>query len=173
MMEREKERVLEEVMIMYGDELVRLAFHYVKNVETAKDIVQSTFIKCYQHLDSFRYKSSLKTWLYRITINGCKDYLKSWHHRKVQAVQLIQDVAGAIFSSVEDNVIQKEAKEELQQVVYTLPTIYREVIYLYYYQSFQIEEIADMMELNTSTVKTRLKRARQRLKTKLEVNYHG
>ena len=73
----EKAYVLEKIMIEYGNELVRLAFSYVKDAEIAKDIVQNTFVKCYKNLDSFRFDAQIKTWLYRITIKEYKDYLKS------------------------------------------------------------------------------------------------
>lgn len=92
-----KEKLLEEIMLEHGSDLVRLAFSYVKDKETAKDMVQNTFIKCYENLDGFRYESSLKTWLYRITINQCKDYLKSWNYRKVQVKSILEGAIKPFF----------------------------------------------------------------------------
>ncbi|WP_317987114.1 sigma factor [Sutcliffiella rhizosphaerae] len=88
--EGEKNHLLEKVMLEFGDQHARLAYSYVKDKETAKYIVQNVFVKCYTKLNEFRHESSLKTWLYRITINECKDYLKSWNYRKTRLLDLYQ-----------------------------------------------------------------------------------
>ncbi len=164
----EKDFLLEKVMIEYGNELVRLAFSYVKDSETAKDLVQNTFIKCYKNLDSFRFDSQIKTWLYRITINECKDYLKSWHYKMVQVKSFIQETAKSIYPSTEKTVIDKYHKEEIKDTIFSLPKVYREVVYLYYYESLKTEEIADILDIPVNTVKTRLRRAKQRLETMIK-----
>ena len=101
----EKDYVLDKIMIEYGNELVRLAFSYVKDAEIAKDIVQNTFVKCYKKLDSFRFDAQIKTWLYRITINECKDYLKSWHYKMVRVKSFINETTKSIIPSTEKTVI--------------------------------------------------------------------
>jgi RNA polymerase sigma-70 factor (ECF subfamily) len=166
-MESEKQE-LNEIMKDYGDELVRLAFTYVRDVETAKDMVQNTFIKCYENLETFRHDSKLKTWLYRITINQCKDYLKSWNYRKVQTRNFIQEKTGTWIPSTENAVMDRENKQEIKDIILSLPKSYREVIFLYYYNSMKIDEISEITDMSTNTVKTRLRRAKQRLKTIME-----
>src|SRR5690625_3225553 len=109
-----QEAMLEKIMIEHGSDLLRLAFSYVKHRETTKDMVQSTFIKCYENLDNFRFESSIKTWLYRITINQCKDYLKSWHFRKVQAKSFLDSAIASFLPSAEDKVIKKTEREEIK-----------------------------------------------------------
>ena len=159
----EKDFILEKVMIEYGNELVRLAFSYVKDTESAKDMVQNTFIKCYKNLDSFRFDAQIKTWLYRITINECKDYLKSWNYKMVQVKSFINETAKSILPSTEKTVIDKYNNEEIKDTIFSLPKVYREVIYLYYYDSLKTEEIAKVLDIPVNTVKTRLRRAKQRL----------
>ncbi|SFE02747.1 RNA polymerase sigma-70 factor, ECF subfamily [Lentibacillus persicus] len=168
MEEGKKEEILERVMIDYGSELVRLAFSYVKDQETAKDMVQNTFIKCYENLDNFRSESSVKTWLYRITINQCKDYLRSWHFRKVQAKSFLESAIGTILPSAEDKLIKNAESEEMKRLIFSLSQNYREVIFLYYYESLSINEISEVTKLNNNTVKTRLRRAKQKLKVLIE-----
>ncbi|SET71772.1 RNA polymerase sigma-70 factor, ECF subfamily [Oceanobacillus limi] len=169
-----KENVLENLMIEHGSDLVRLAFHYVKDKETAKDMVQNTFIKCYENLDNFRYDASLKTWLYRITINECKDYLRSWHYRKVQVKEVFDSAMASVLPSTEDKVIKNSENKEVKEFIFSLPNHYREVIYLYYYKSLSITEIAEVTELKVNTVKTRLRRAKQKLKIIMEeANVYG
>lgn len=160
----EKDFLLEKVMIEYGNELVRLAFSYVKDSETAKDMVQNTFIKCYKNLETFRFDAQIKTWLYRITINECKDYLKSWNYKMVQAKSFLNETAKSILPSTEKIVIDKYNNEEIKDTIFSLPKIYREVVYLYYYDSLSTKEIAEVLDIPVNTVKTRFRRAKQRLK---------
>ncbi|QPQ30282.1 sigma-70 family RNA polymerase sigma factor [Lysinibacillus sp. JNUCC 51] len=164
----EKDFILEKMMIEYGNELVRLAFSYVKDTEIAKDVVQNTFIKCYKNLDSFRFDAQIKTWLYRITINECKDYLKSWNYKMVQVKSFINETAKSILPSTEKTVIDKYNNEEIKDTIFSLPKVYREVVYLYYYDSLKTEEIAEVLDIPVNTVKTRLRRAKQRLESMIK-----
>ena len=164
----EKDFLLEKIMIDFGNELVRLAFYYVKDTETAKDMVQNTFIKCYKNLESFRFDAKIKTWLYRITINECKDYLKSWNYKMVQVKSFINETTKSIIPSTEKTVIEKYNNEEIKDTIFSLPKMYREVVYLYYYDSLTLEEIANVLDIPVNTVKTRLRRAKQRLESMLK-----
>ncbi|PJO41939.1 sigma-70 family RNA polymerase sigma factor [Lysinibacillus xylanilyticus] len=164
----EKDFILEKLMIDYGNELVRLAFTYVKDAEIAKDMVQNTFIKCYKSLDSFRFDAQIKTWLYRITINECKDYLKSWNYKMVHVKSFINETAKSILPSTEKTVLDKYKNEEIKDTIFSLPKVYREVVYLYYYNSLTTEEIANVLDVSVNTVKTRLRRAKQRLESMIE-----
>lgn len=159
----EKDYILEKMMIDYGNELVRLAFSYVKDAEIAKDMVQNSFIKCYKNMESFQFDAQIKTWLYRITINECKDYLKSWNYKMVQVKSFINETAKSILPSTEKTVIDKYNNEEIKDTIFSLPKMYREVVYLYYYDSLTTEEIAKVLDIPVNTVKTRLRRAKQRL----------
>lgn len=170
----EKDYVLEKIMLEYGNELLRLAFSYVKDTESAKDLVQNTFIKCYKHLDSYRYDAQIKTWLYRITINECKDYLKSWNYKMVQVKSFVNETARSILPSTEKTVIDKYKNDEIKDTIFSLPKVYREVVYLYYYDSLKIEEISEVLDISVNTVKTRLRRAKHRLESMIkEAEFSG
>lgn len=174
MEKEEKEFLLEKVMIKHGNELLRLAFSYVRDADIAKDLVQNTFIKCYKNIDSFRYDAEIKTWLYRITINECKDHLKSWNYKMVQVKSFINETAKSILPSTEKAVIDKYNNQEIKDIIFSLPKVYREVVYLYYYDSLKAEEIADVLDIPMNTVKTRLRRAKQKLEPILrEAELHG
>lgn len=164
----ENDFILEKLMIDYGNELVRLAFSYVKDAEIAKDMVQNTFIKCYKNLDSFRFDAQIKTWLYRITINECKDYLKSWNYKMVHVKGFINETAKSILPSTEKTVLDKYNNEEIKDTIFSLPKVYREVVYLYYYDSLTTDEIANVLDVSVNTVKTRLRRAKQRLESMIK-----
>ncbi len=171
---KEKDYILEKMMIEYGNELVRLAFSYVKDTEIAKDMVQNTFIKCYKNLGSFRYEAQIKTWLYRITINECKDYLKSWNYKMVQVRSFINETTRSMLPSTERTVIDKYNNQEMKESIFSLPKVYREVIYLFYYDSLTTDEIANVLDIPVNTVKTRLRRAKQRLESLIkEAEFYG
>ncbi|MBB4826120.1 RNA polymerase sigma-70 factor (ECF subfamily) [Sporosarcina luteola] len=170
----EKDMMLETIMIDYGNELTRLAYSYVKDPEMAKDMVQNAFIKCYKNLHSFRNDAHIKTWLYRITINECKDYLKSWNYKMVQVKNLINETARSFSPSVEKTVMDRYKSEEMKDTLFSIPIIYREVVFLYYYNSLNSEEIAIVLDLSVHTVKTRLRRAKQKLQSIIkEEEFHG
>ncbi|MGG3564740.1 sigma-70 family RNA polymerase sigma factor [Neobacillus rhizosphaerae] len=163
-----KDDQLAWLMDEYGDMVVRLAFTYVKNKELAEDISQEVFISCYNHLDEFQNRSTYKTWLYRITANKCKDVLKSWSYRNLQYKDLLQMILKSGAPTADMKMIESEEKELIFQQVLSLPLKLREVITLYYYEECTVDEIAKLLNLNTNTVKTRLHRGRNSLKTSLK-----
>ncbi|MDZ5471438.1 sigma-70 family RNA polymerase sigma factor [Bacillus sp. 31A1R] len=168
------EAQLEAIMIEYGTELSLLAYTYVKNVETSKDIVQNVFIKCYKHLHSFQGHSTVKTWLYRITINECKDFLRSAFFRKVIPIGLIKDEQKQATNTPETALIYKSNQQEMLNTILLLPPKYREVILLFYIQELSHQEIIETLGINSNTLKTRLSRAKARLHTIMEEEFkHG
>ncbi|MBH0171537.1 sigma-70 family RNA polymerase sigma factor [Fictibacillus sp. 18YEL24] len=99
-----RDELLIWLMDEYGKRLVRLAFMYVKNEQLAEDIVQDVFEKCYKNLDRFQKKSSYKTWLYQITVNSCKDKLKSWSYRNMIFMDFFSFQAESKERSLEEKV---------------------------------------------------------------------
>lgn len=164
----DREKVLDQLMDKYGNSILHLAYSYVGNREIAEDLTQEIFVKCYQKLDQYQKRSSLKSWLWRIAINHCKDYLKSWHYKHI----IISDEQAKRTSSgdrvVEHEVIQKYEDEQLVHTVMGLPDTYREVLYLYYFEELTIKEISNLINVNQNTIKTRLKKAKEILKDRLE-----
>lgn len=154
---------LEQTIRQHGEELLRLAYTYVKNRQTAEDLVQDVFLKAFVKQADFRGDSHYKTYLYRMVMNRCKDYLRSWHYRKTILMEPFQGhMTGRPSSALsEDSAV-------LGHQILALPIKYREVIVLYYYKEFSMREIADLVKLPENTVKTRLQRARKQLKLNLE-----
>jgi RNA polymerase sigma factor (sigma-70 family) len=158
------EHQLEWLMEEYGDMVMRLAYTYVKQTQLAEDISQEVFISCYKELHRFQHRSSYKTWIYRITVNKCKDYLRSWSVRNISYKDLISTMLTIGTRSIESEVLDFEEKEEIFQRVLDLPVKLREIIILFYYEELNIEEISTLLSINANTVKTRLHRARTTLK---------
>jgi RNA polymerase sigma-70 factor, ECF subfamily len=165
----DREKLLDQLMDNYGQSLLHLAYSYVGNREIAEDLTQEVFVKFFQRLDQYQRKSSLKTWLWRIAINHCKDYLKSWHHNNIVICEEQAKQTISREKEVENQVIQKYEDEQLVKTVMSLPDTYREVIYLFYFEELSIKEISSLTNVNQNTIKTRLKRAKEMLKDCLEV----
>ncbi|NLP52413.1 sigma-70 family RNA polymerase sigma factor [Bacillus sp. RO1] len=163
----DKEQLINELMNENGDAVLHLVFTYVKNRTIAEDLTQEIFIKCYEKLDQFNYQASIKTWLYRIASNHCKDYLRSWHYRKLILNEKLLDYIPSKSKDVEVEVISKNEEESLTNAVMGLPVKYREVVVLHYYEELPLAEISKITSVNVNTIKTRLKRAKEILKEHL------
>lgn len=158
---------IETLMRQYGNDVLRTAYMYVKDVHTAEDIFQDVFIKVNQKLSTFEGNSSIKTWIIRITINTCKDYLKSaWNRRVVPMMEYQED---AIVSESDYEEVEKQDTNQLvKQTVLSLPEKYRDVVLCVYFQEMTITEAANALGIAEGTAKSRLSRARLRLKEVLE-----
>jgi RNA polymerase sigma-70 factor (ECF subfamily) len=162
-----KKEVLEYLMKRFGDRVFKLAYYYVRDRYHAEDIAQEVFCKVYEKLDSFRGDSSYYTWIYRITVNKCRDFLASssfkrllpWGDLSVVEKQRNQVDTNRLLEQVEGG--------ELFSRVMDLPTRYRMVVVLYYFEQMTTVEIAEVLGLKESTVRTRLCRAREMLKKTL------
>lgn len=164
----DKEILIDEIMNKYGQKILQLVYSYVNNKEVAEGLTQDIFVKCYKSLHTYKGKSNVKTWLWRIAINHCKDYIKSWYNKKVIVTEDESTYIGSQKESVEQTVIQNAEDRRLASAVMNLPIKYREVIYLFYYEELSIKEIAMVIEVKENTIKTRLKKAKELLKKGLE-----
>ena len=149
-------------MDTFSPYLLQLSFMYVKNESTAEDIVQDVFIQFFKTYEQFDRRAHVKTYLTKITINKCYDYLRSLTSRKNTWLKLVAQKNAhsyELHSAIEES--------ELMQHVLALPLKYREIIVLYYYEELSTVEIATLLSLSDNTVKTRLRRAREKLKLHL------
>ncbi|WP_078380371.1 sigma-70 family RNA polymerase sigma factor [Sutcliffiella halmapala] len=160
-------QLLNEIMIDYGQSIQQLVYTYVKDYAMAEDLTQEIFLKCYKKLHTFKQQSSIKTWVYRIAMNHCKDYLKSWHYRYFVLDEEKIDNAESNEKDVDQLVIKRSEEHRLVQALLHLPLIYREVVYLYYYEELTTKEISQMTKENENTIKTRLNRARLMIKKRI------
>lgn len=158
-----REDALIQLMNMYGEEIKRLIFTFVKNWPQAEDLTQDVFITLYTKLDTFRGESNIRSWVYSIAINKAKDFLKSWHYRKIQLTDKFKSESGGGKNAVEFHVISNAEDRILYEAVLQLPLKYREVILMHYYKEFSIQETSEVLSLKEATVKTRLSRARKLL----------
>lgn len=162
----DKEKLLYDVMDQHGDYLKRLIYTYVKEIQKTEDLLQEVFIKFYKSLDVFEGRSSIKTYLYRIAVNECQNYLKSWHYKKFEVTERVKNWLKR--DSIELDVLRQEQNQSIGQIVNSLPIKYREVIWLHYYVELSIAEMAEVLKCSPNTVKTRLARGRRLAKITIE-----
>ncbi len=168
---KDDESLLDEMMSLYGQDILQLVYSYVKDAVVAEDLTQEIFIKCYKALPTYNQQSNIRTWLWRIAINHCKDYRKSWYFRKVSTAEEEQEWTSS--DNVEEEVIQQDEDRQLAVAVMELPIQYRELIYLHYFQEMKLKEISEITGVKLGTVKTRLRQAKRRLKTYWEESTDG
>jgi len=166
----DREAALELLMQEYGTKVMHLAYYYLKDRHLAEDVAQEVFIKAYKHWESFRGDSSPYTWLYKITVNLCRDKARSaWWRRLLPTEEPRATGAGGVEQaapeeSPEEAALKSDRADAMMQQVMKLPDAYREVVVLFYYQDLSTVEIAEVTGQNENTVKTRLFRARAMLK---------
>lgn len=147
-------RLVEE----YSDMVLRVAFTYMKNIADAEDIVQEIWLKIVKSYPSFQNDEHEKAWIIRVTINLCKNRLKSvWYSRSEPLYDNI-----AVFSPEEGYVLE---------AVFQIPLKYRRIIFLYYYEGYSIREISNILGIKEATISSQLQRGRQRLKSKLKEDF--
>lgn len=138
--------------------MYRLAYSFVLSKHDAEDVVSEAVLKAYSHLDELRKMNKMKAWLFRIIVNESKICLK-----KRSRIELVDDV-----SEFEEEGGYEEETYDLLEFVYRLDDNYKEVIMLYYFEEFRVREIANILSISEGTVKSRLSRARVKLKRFLE-----
>lgn len=142
---------------LYMDTVFRLAFNYTKSRSEADDITQDVLIKLYRTDKVFDSEEHIKHWLIRVAINECKRaFLSPW-----KRTEPIEEYAATLsFPSPEHS--------ELFYAVMELPQKYRVPIFLHYYEDYSCEEISQFLKIPNPTVRTRLRRGREILKSKLQ-----
>lgn len=143
----------------YSGMILRLCFTYSLGRADAQDICQNVFLKLLQSDRRFDSEGETRAFIIRITINECKDVLKSgWRRRSVPLDELIEREVPFL----------PEENTGVLAAVQRLPVKYREAVYLYYYEGYNAEEIAAMVGAKPADVRQRLARAREKLRKELE-----
>lgn len=143
---------------LYQSIILKLAITYMKNIESAKDIVQEVFITYYKIRPTFQTLQHEKAWFLRVTINKCKN------ERRKKFYQ---------WFSLDENLVSNVSQDnsDLLKAVWSLDIKYRLPIHLYYYEEYSLKEISTILEVKEATIGTRLKRAKERLRVILGGDY--
>jgi RNA polymerase sigma-70 factor (ECF subfamily) len=156
----------------YQRQVYNLAYRMLGNAEDAGDLVQETFLRAYGALASFRQDASFLTWLYKIASNLCIDQLRSRKARSALSLDVEleegrEPAADSRNCSPEELSIRDSVQDVVQRAITNLPEKYRVVVVMRHLQDMSVEEIANVLEMPTGTVKTHLFRAREMLRGRL------
>ncbi|MDR3765725.1 MAG: sigma-70 family RNA polymerase sigma factor [Butyricicoccus sp.] len=141
----------------YSDTVRRLCMIHLKNHADTEDIFQTVFLKYVLSSVSFESEEHEKAWFIRVTLNACKDLLKSFFRNHTVSIDEVLEQPAAL----------QEDNREVLQAVLSLPQKYKDVIYLHYYEGYTAPEMSKLLGKNVNTIYTLLTRARQMLKEKL------
>ena len=163
----------ERLVTQYEKMVYSIAFRMAGNEEDALDLSQETFIKVWKSLPFFKFEASLSTWVYRIAVNVCLDFLRQQKRRRFTTISEdeirleLPDRSQDLESTVLDRVEQKE----LIAALATLEPEFRAPLAMSAITGMSYREIAEALDIQPGTVKSRVSRARERLRKKL--SEHG
>ncbi len=169
-------RDFEDIVAENESKIFNTIYSFTGDYEDALDLTQEAFISAYRHIDKFRQESNIYTWLYRIAINLCK---KHYNRKKKQdlvftsslddpeTLQRVEKRASEYRSAIEILELDEE-QSMIRREIACLPKKHRAVIILKYLQDLSYEEVADVLGCGVGTVKSRLSRAKEKLKQRLE-----
>lgn len=152
----EKIQQLEKYITENQAKYYRLAYNYVKNKDTALDMIQDSIVKALRSIDSLEDLEFMQTWFYRIVINTSIDFLRK--HKRVIAME---DDRLHIYLPPSEN---EWTDLDLQRAIQQLPPTDQTLIVLRFFEDFKIEDVAHIMDLNVNTAKTKLYRALKKLR---------
>ncbi len=166
-----KEQDFEALVLMYQDTAYNVAYKYFQNHEDALDATQESFIKVFKNIKKFRQESSFKTWLYRIVMNTCNDIFRSRKATAYTESIFKEGEEGEYIVQLEDKdkgplerIISHEESSRLMKSLYKLPKEQKEILILRDMEDLSYEEIGFILSINLGTVKSRINRARLKLR---------
>ena len=156
--EQEVNRAVEQ----YSDMIRRLCMIHLKNYADTEDIFQTVFLKYVLSSVAFESREHEKAWFIRVTVNACKDLLKSFFRSRTVSLEEIMEQPAQL--STDDR--------EVLEAVLSLPQKYKDFVYLHYYEGYTAPQISRILGKNKNTVYTLLTRSRQLLREKLGGDEH-
>ena len=147
----EKEKDFNNVYNRNVETVYRICYMYLKNKVDSEDMTQNTFIKYMKNNPVFENEKHEKAWFIVTATNSCKNHFKTWWNKNTT---LEEDIV----------VTSTDKKDETLETILNLPTKYKQVIYMHYYEGYATKEIAQLLNIKESTIRTHLVKARQLLK---------
>lgn len=165
-----------EILIQtYSKQVYNILYRILGNEEDAKDVSQEVFIKVYKKLHTFHGKSEFFTWLYQITINSAKDFIK--RKKVLLSVDDLSDAGHELSDkkggNPEESFMEVETKDAILKALLELKDEQRVIIVLRDIQGLSYEEISKVLEIGIGTVKSRINRSRMKLRQILTEGPHS
>ena len=157
------EQEVNSAMERYSDMILRLCIVYLKNNADAEDVFQNVFLKYTLYDRPFESDEHEKAWLIRVTVNACKDWLKSFFRSRTISMEELREYAPGA----------SQEQYAVMEAVWSLPRLYRDVIYLHFYDGYTAPEIAGILKRNPNTVYTHLHKGKELLRDLLGGDLNG
>ena len=166
------ERALNELIRKYQEPLFRFIWRYTDDEETARDLLQETFVRLYFGIRRFKPRAKFATWLYSIAINLCRDYARSKQRRQSYATESLDagDVHRKLPAADRGPAADVESHEKLaalEMAIQELPHDLRTALLLFAVEGRSQQECAELLDVSAKAVETRVYRARKRLEDTL------
>ncbi|MBE5910766.1 RNA polymerase sigma factor [Pseudobutyrivibrio sp.] len=145
-----------ELINRHMQDMYKVALAILMNDEDVADAIQETILNCWEKIDTLRFNKYFKTWLTKILMNNCYDIIRNKQNQ-------------AELNEWDEPTYEDDCNLELKEALDKLEEKYRVIIVMFYWQGYSIEEISKVLELPANTVKTRLKRGRERLARYYEI----
>jgi RNA polymerase sigma-70 factor (ECF subfamily) len=171
------EQAFAMLIAQYSRPVYSLIARSLRDPADAADVTQEVFVKIFRNISSFHGEASLRTWIYRIALHEASNQRRWWNRHKRQELQLdaaqeneegetfcLADALATSDASPFDCAVRTEIKERIVAALQTVPEVFREVLVLREIEGFGYEEIAEMLQVNLGTVKSRLTRGRAALR---------
>jgi len=162
----ENENTAQYAFRKFGDTVLRTAYACTGSIQEAEDITQDVFLKLHSSQTAFADDEHMKAWLMRAAINRGRNYRKSFRFSRTSSID--DENAPQIASAPVDD------PDGIKDMIRALPQKYSEVIYLYYYEGYNIREISGLLGKSENTISSLLQRGRKKLRMELEKeDYYG
>lgn len=145
-----------ELINRHMQDMYKVALAILMNDEDVADAIQETILNCWEKIDTLKFNKYFKTWLTKILMNNCYDIIR----KKQAQVEL---------NEWEEPTYEDNCNLELKEALAKLEEKYRVIIIMFYWQGYSLDEISRVLDIPTNTVKTRLKRGRERLARYYEI----
>jgi RNA polymerase sigma-70 factor (ECF subfamily) len=168
------------LIAQYSHPVYSMIARSLRDPADAADVTQEVFVKVFRHIGSFHGDASLRTWIYRIALHEASNQRRWWSRHKKQELTLdaqqenedgeafcLGDTLASGVESPFECAVQSEAKEQVAAALRNIPEAFRTVVVLREIEGFGYEEIAEMLNVNLGTVKSRLTRGRAALREEL------
>ncbi len=156
-----------EIYDRYSGRIYNFAFRFLKNSEAAEDATQEVFVKMLKHANQFHGDAKLSTWLFSITANWCRDYLRKADNKSKESDDVLVTLPTPSELAPDRNLERRQTEQRVRRALESLTAEQREAILLSRYQGLSYAEIAQIAGCSEGAVKTRVFRAMETLKKTL------
>jgi RNA polymerase sigma-70 factor (ECF subfamily) len=169
---------LNEIMHRYKERVYRLSWRYVGSEDAALDVTQETFTKLYFNIDKYDPAYKLSTWVFQIAVNLCRDHLrKNKNHARNLSLDALSEANPGDWQKSEENIessfIARQQLALLREQINALPDTLKEAFILFALEERTQAECAEILDVSSKTVETRVYRARKILSEKLHLASEG